>query len=173
MMQLFYHLHELKFSQLMGIYMESNREIAADIYSNESEFQGLLRAEQDFYQYLKECFFTTPGTFYAVWLENGKYVSAVRLEPYRDGLLLEALETKLEERRKGYAVRLMQEVLAHLRKRNCVAVYSHVNKRNIPSRRAHESCGFRKILDYAIYADGSVLSNSITYCCRFQTAKNE
>ena len=173
MLQLFYHLCELKFSELMEIYIEGNKENAADRYPNESEYQGLLSAEQDFYQYLKECFFSTPGAFYAVWMEKKNYVSALRLEPYQDGLLLEALETKPEERRKGYAAALINGVLAYLREQNSVAVYSHVSKRNIPSCRTHESCGFQKILDYAVYADGSVLSDSVTYRYNFEAEQSE
>ncbi|MBQ9167007.1 MAG: GNAT family N-acetyltransferase [Oscillospiraceae bacterium] len=173
MLLLFSHLCELNFSDLMEIYIDGNRENAVDRYPNESEYQGLLLAEQDFYQYLKECFFLTPGAFYAVWMEKGNYVSALRLEPYRDGLLLEALETKPEERRKGYAGLLVNGVLAYLREQKSVVVYSHVNKRNVPSRRIHESCGFQKILDYAVYADGSVLSNSVTYRYNFEAEQSE
>ena len=71
-------LQQLRFGQLMEVYLESNLEKAERI--------GLLQAEQDFYQYLDECFFPTPGAVYAVWVEGNEYISALRLEPYRDGL---------------------------------------------------------------------------------------
>ena len=153
------NMGQLNFGALMQVYVQSNRENAKDRYSRETEDAGIRLAEQDFYQYLRECFFPTPGAFYAVWSMEGCYVSALRMEPYRDGLLLEALETAPEERQKGYAGMLIKSVLA------CVPgqrVYSHIHKKNRASIRIHEACGFRMVLDYAVYADGSVLPSSIT-----------
>ena len=152
-------LRELDFSQLMAVYAEGNRENAADFYPDLPEGQGILQAEQDFHQYLRESFFKTPGAYYAVWLEEGRYVSALRLEPYKDGMLLEALETVPDQRRKGCAQRLLRAVLPMEKK-----VYSHVSKRNIPSLKVHEKCGFRRISEQAVYIDGSVNGKCCTLC---------
>ena len=152
-------LKELNFSELMEVYAEGNEKTASAAYPNESRYQGIRRAEQDFYQYLNECFFLSEGSFYALWLENSQYMSALRMEPYRDGLLLEALETRPGQRKKGFAGALMRGVLDHTRG---TAVYSHVSRRNAASLAVHRSCGFSQILDYAVYADGSVLTNSVT-----------
>ena len=138
-------LGELNFSQLMEVYIEGTR--------------GLLQAEQDFYQYLREVFFVTPGAVYAIWQENGRYVSALRLEPYKDGLLLAALETAPEHRRKGYAEALIHSILPGRGK-----VYSHVHKRNKPSLRIHEKCGFQRVSETAAYLDGSVNDRCCTLC---------
>ncbi len=154
-------LKELDFRQLMDVYEEGNLENAAQFYPHAPKEQWLLLAEQSFHQFLRECFFQTSGAFYAVWVENGTYVSALRLEPYRDGLLLEALETKPDSRRKGYAAALVNAVLARLGE---TKVYSHVGKRNTASLKTHEKCGFRRIQEYAVYADGSVLSSCCTFC---------
>lgn len=154
-------MRDLHLGQLMAVYEEGNLENAQELYPELPENQQILRAEQDFYQYLRECFFKTEGAVYAIWSENGRYVSALRLEPYQDGLLLEALETAPEHRRKGYAKQLIREVmqLPEVEK-----VYSHVHKKNIASLRTHESCGFRKVLDHAVNIDGSVSRNSCTLC---------
>lgn len=154
-------MKDLDFRQLMSVYEEGNRENGAEFYPDLSEGQQILRAEQDFYQYLRECFFKTQGAFYALWLEGEKYISALRLEPYQDGFLLEALETAPDHRRKGYAGKLIQAVqsLPEIGK-----IYSHVHKKNTASLKTHESCGFRRILDHAVYIDGSVQTNSSTYC---------
>jgi RimJ/RimL family protein N-acetyltransferase len=119
--------------------------------------------EQDFYQYLRECFFTTEGAIYALWSPAGEYVSALRLEPYQDGLLLEALETAPGQRRKGYAADLITAVLQMVGE---TKVYSHVSKRNTASLRTHEKCGFHRVLEHAVYADGSVLTTSCTFCSK-------
>lgn len=146
-------LRELKFGALMSVYEEGNRENGAELWPDLPENQRIIRAENDFYQYLREIFFAQPGAVYCIWEAGGKYVSALRLEPYRDGLLLEALETAPEQRRKGYAEELIRGVLE-----SCGAckIYSHVSKRNVPSLGIHEKCGFRRILEYAVYVDGSV-----------------
>lgn len=146
-------LQQLHFGKLMEVYTESNAEKA--------EEADLLQAEQDFYQYLRDCFFTTPGAVYAVWQEQGTYVSALRLEPYKDGLLLAALETAPEHRRRGFACKLIRAVLTEFAEKK---IYSHVNKRNLPSLAVHEKCGFQKISDFAAYIDGSVNERAITLC---------
>ena len=162
-------MHKLDFRQLMDVYAEGNLENAREMFPQESEEQGILLAEQDFYQYLRECFFSTPGAFYGVWVVDGRYVSALRLEPYQDGMLLEALETKPECRGNGYAADLVSSVLKQLPGRR---IYSHVSKRNKASLRVHEKCGFHRILEHAVYADGSVLSTSCTLCTEKLEAKD-
>ncbi len=150
MLKIAVKLNDLSFSNLMEVYIEGNL-----------EKEDLLQAEQDFYQYLREVFFRTEGAVYCIWEEQGRYVSALRLEPYRDGWLLAALETAPEQRQKGYAGKLIGAVQEYYPDRK---LYSHVSKRNVPSLKTHEKCGFRKILDYAVYADGSVLRSSVTLC---------
>lgn len=135
--------------------------------------QGLLKdphqkgsAEQEFLCYLREDFFRQKGAFYAVWTVENVYQSALRLEPYADGLLLEALETAPDARRKGYAYHLLSEVLKHVQTLGCKIVYSHVEKRNRVSLHLHDQCGFVRLSDFAVYIDGTVTQNSCTLCFR-------
>lgn len=146
-------LKDLSFADLMMVYEEGNRENAEDFWPDMPEGQRLLRAEQEFHQFLQEVFFPTTGAVYCVWEVDGRYVSALRLEPYKDGLLLEALETDPAERRRGYSEALMRAVLERF---GGTKIYSHVGKRNEPSLRAHEKCGFRRVQEFAVYVDGSV-----------------
>lgn len=78
----------------MAVYVEGNEENAVDSYPDLTRDEGIKKAEQNFYQYLQNNFFCNEGVVYAIWEEDGQYISALRLEPYQDGLLLEALETK-------------------------------------------------------------------------------
>lgn len=151
-------LHEISFAGLMEVYEESNRHNGGLMHPELPESQQILNAEQAFYQYLQEGFFSIPGAVYAIWEEEGVYISALRLEPYEDGLLLEALETAPAYRGQGYATRLIQEVQHVFAQR----IYSHVSRRNSASMAIHEKCGFRQILDYARYIDGSVARNAVT-----------
>lgn len=156
-----YKMRDLSFSQLMAVYEEGNRENAEEFWPGMEEGQRILRAEQEFHQYLQEIFFPTEGAVYCIWEERGNYVSALRLEPYRDGLLLEALETKPDQRKRGYAVQLIRAVQAQYPD---ARIYSHVSKKNTASLKTHEKCGFQRILEHAVYADGSVTSRSCTLC---------
>lgn len=150
-------LRELPFGKLMEVYQEGNEENGREFWPEASAGEQILRAEQEFYQYLKEVFFQVAGAAYYLWETEGRIVSALRLEPYRDGLLLEALETAPYQRRKGYATALVCEVTRIVPKK----IYSHVNKHNIASLNTHLACGFRRISEQAVYVDGSVND----HCC--------
>ena len=160
-------LSGLSFSRLMEIYAEGNEENGRELWPNLTDNERILRAEQAFYQYLNEDFFKTEGAVYAIWQEKDAYVSALRLEPYQDGLLLEALETAPEYRKRGYACRLVEAV----KKEFSGKIYSHVGKRNAASLRTHQKCGFQRVLDYAVYIDGTVARNAYTLC--FNAAAGE
>ena len=156
---------DLNLREIMDVYEESLLLEAAERYGHEDANVALLNAEQDFRCYLKQVFFQTDGAFCAVWETDNKYLAALRMEPYRKGLLIAGIETKPTQRRKGYAKMLLDEVIAYLQgENNCL--YSHVNIKNIASMRLHEACGFRKILDYAVYLDGSVDDKCCTLCYR-------
>lgn len=152
-------LGQLDFSQLMAVYEEGNLENAQERYPNLPRGQAMLQAEQDFYQYLREIFFVTKGAYYALWLENRRYVSALRIEPYKDGVLLEALETHPQYRRHGFAEALIRAVLPLEKK-----IYSHVGKNNRASLAIHKKCGFLRVSEQAVYIDGSVNKKCCTLC---------
>lgn len=160
-------LKELDFSAMLAVYEEGNRENGAELYPDLPAGQQLLRAEQDFYAYLQTGFFTQPGDLYCIWEEDGRYVSALRLQTFGDGLLLEALETHPEYRRQGYAHRLIQAVLEELQ---LAKVYSHIGHHNLASQAVHARCSFRKISDCARYANGSFNSYCGTYLCEAKNA---
>ena len=153
-------LGALDFRQLMDVYEEGNRENAREQYPQLPVEQGVGEAEQDFYAFLKEGFFSVSDAFYGIWTVDGGYVSALRMEVYRDGWLIEAVETRPDYRRKGYASALMQAVFAYLQ---VGKVYSHIHKKNLPSQKLHEGLGFLRCSDRAVYIDGSVNDRCATY----------
>ena len=88
------------------------------------------------------------------------YRSALRLEPYQDGFLLEALETHPKHRRKGYAKKLISGVLERLPAGT--RVYSHISKQNTPSIASHQACGFHTLVDYSVDTDGERSDHQVT-----------
>lgn len=162
MLRLFYGLKELHFGNLMTLYTQSNQDNADELYGQLETGEALLKVEESFYHYLREDFFSVPGAVYAVWEEGGVYISALRMEPYQDGLLLEALETHPSFRKKGYARNLICAVLDHFKQQGRTVIYSHIVKQNTASLKTHETCGFHKFSDHAVYIDGSVTHNAYT-----------
>jgi len=155
-------MNQLKFSELMYVYSEANMDNGAERYPNLSVDAQIREAEVDFYNYLNDVFFQTDGAFYAILELNCRYVSALRMEPYRDGWLLCALETAPNERNRGHAFNLIRSSLDYLRTFNSKKVYSHVSKDGWASIATHMKCGFRIEKDHAVYLDGSVLHSCYT-----------
>ncbi len=168
LLKIYRKLCDIHFGKLMELYAEGNADNALAFYPTDERPVGIMKAEQDFYQYLRESFFSNEGAFYAVWEEGTVYVSALRMEPYQDGLLLEALETHPNYRRKGYAAKLMLGVLEHLKTHSVKTIYSHIHKGNLGSINAHLACGFKRISEHAAYIDGSVTWSACTMSYSFE-----
>lgn len=164
MLQILYSIDEIRYSQLMAVYEESNRSFGKIYYPYKSANEQLLESEQDLYSYLRSVFFKTRGGFYAVWTVSGKYVSALRAEPYEDGFLINGLETRPDQRNMGYAQDLLLAVVKHLIKSGNTPVYSHIEKHNTLSVRLHEKVGFHLLhRQHAVLLDGTVSKDTLTY----------
>lgn len=163
MLKIAYRAADLDFGQLCRVYWESIQNSGMQDYPHYSSEEQRFLAEQDFYSFLR-CFLKDEAAFYGVWVVNDRYMAALRMEPYRDGFLLEGLETEPDERKKGYASALVRAVLSHLSEKGQTRVYSHVSKKNHPSVAVHKACGFDKVLDYAAFVDGSVSYDAWTFC---------
>ncbi len=155
-------ISQLNIAQLLMVYEESNRKNGSEKYRNYSAERQLALAEDDLVDYLRNDFFRQSDAFCGVWVADGLYKSALRIESYLDGVLLHALETAPDARKMGYAYSLVSSVLEYLRQEGYGVVYSHIHKRNSPSIRLHEKCGFRKITDSAVLLDGTVTQNTCT-----------
>lgn len=151
MLRVYASMSELPFGTLMEIYAQSNRDRGQQWLGEPEGYRPVL-AEQEFYAYLRQCFFTLPSARYFLWEEQDRAVSAVRCEGYRDGILLTALETAPDCRGKGYATSLLKAVLQYLGKGK---VYVHIERTNEASLAVHRRCGFVKIKSGARLLDGS------------------
>lgn len=154
-------LRDLSLGQLMRLYEEENRSAGKLTWPQEPEPRQLALAEEDAIDSLRR-FFWLPGTGQYIWQEDDRYRSALRLEPWRDGMLLTALSTAQADRGRGYATMLLRAVL----ERQDRPVYSHIAGENQASIRVHEKSGFIKISDTAVLLDGSASSRMGTYVCR-------
>ena len=126
---------------------------------------GYGRAVSEFYEDLLN-FFSQPGAIYALWEEESTYRCCLRVEPYKDGVLITGIETVPQMRNKGYATKLLSAVVEEMLQSGVTVLYSHVDKGNIPSRKLHEKCGFVLHLDYAVLLDQTVSRNMYTLCVK-------
>lgn len=146
-----YRAGELSLSQLCDVYYESS------IVLSEISVPRKSKAETEFFEDVYD-FLSISGSGYCVLESDGRYLCAMRFEPYRDGTLISCLETRQSQRRKGYANELLTAFLREQKK----PVYSHVAKSNLASRKLHRKCGFRDIADTAVLLDGTVSSRYAT-----------
>lgn len=163
MLQIYNSIKNFNLGQLAEVYTESLLRDGRLQYPKLDKNMQLLEARQDFFGFLS-VFFQAPDAKYMVWVHQGRYVSALRVEPYSDGVLIEGLETAPESRRKGFAKALLSSSVEYLKKQGIGKIYSHIEKSNIPSIQVHLACGFVKFLDHASCIDDSVLQNTATYC---------
>ena len=160
MLRIIQQLSALSYSKLMALYTESNLKQGKALLPCGSAPEQRLAGEQDYYAYLRDIFFPTPGAVLCLWEQDGQYISGLRLEPYQDGLLITGLETLPEMRGQGYAHRLLDAVCAEFSGQH-VILYAHVKKGNTISLRAHADSGFRRSAEYGVLLNGSV---SREYC---------
>lgn len=158
------NIEQINFDALMEIYEEGNIENGAYFFPEQSVEQQHILAVQAFRKYLEEDFFKQKDAQYWIQTDGRRYISALRLEAHAEGLLMEALETRPDCRKQGFAKKLIQAVL--LRLSSGTRVYSHVSKKNAASIATHLSCGFHKYLDYVPEPDGSRYEQDITFLVR-------
>lgn len=134
---------ELDERRLMDLYSEGNIENAEELYPDDDRAQAVRKVEESFLDFLKNKFFASEGSEYFVLVENGEWVSALRTSRIRNRLYyMEALETRPDMRQRGYAKKLLLEVLGELKKRGRFELYCCVSKKNEPSIRTHLAAGF-------------------------------
>lgn len=151
---------------LLNIYRDSIAEKASRYTGISSGYDRLRMAEEGFLDYLNTVFFRVQSARYYVWAEDGIYTAALRVEPYKDGLLLSALETAPALRKHGYGKKLVDSLIYLLRGTESLPLYSHIRNSNTVSRHLHLICGFQKVSDYAVLLDGTVTSVYATYCVK-------
>lgn len=129
--------------RLMDLYCEGNIENAEELYPDEDRALAVRRVEDGFLDFLKNKFFAAEGSEYFVLAEDGEWVSALRTSRIRDDLYyMEALETRPDMRKRGFAKKLLVEVLDELKQRGPFELYCCVSKKNEPSIRTHLAAGF-------------------------------
>ena len=164
MLKIVKSISELNIPQFLSVYQESVHKNGRDLYRDYPEIQQINLSENDLLNYMRDDFFRQRDAFCAGWMVECVYKSILRIEPFRDGVLLHALETVPKFRKNGYGYELVQSVIAYLKQSQCKVVYSHIHKRNVSSLRLHKKCGFQIISESAVLVDGTITQNYCTMC---------
>lgn len=136
--------------KLMDLYREGNLENAEYFYPEEPLPTAMQKCEADFLQFLQTKFFQREGSEYWILEAEDTWVSALRLSRIEDGFYyLEALETHPDFRKKGYAARLLCDVIEELKARGPFRLCDCVSKTNLASVRVHRKCGFEIVSEAA------------------------
>lgn len=138
---------EIDCDKLMAIYRESNGANAKIFFPQiKNAAKARKKAETAYCDYIEKEFLSGKNA-YCILEENGAWVSALRLYKIDGGFyFIEALETAPKFRCKGYAEKLLNELIEKLKNTENCKIYDCVSKKNTASLRVHEKCGF-KIVD--------------------------
>lgn len=132
---------------LMDVYSESNYENTDYFFPDEPDKEAAVqKVEAGFLSFLKNDFFNKADATYWILEINGVYVSALRTCMIQKGLYyLEALETRPDQRRKGYGAKLLSLVVGSLKENGPFRLCSCVSKKNTASLKTHVKCGFQVV----------------------------
>ncbi len=170
MFQAFKSISCIDFRMYKTLYRQRIEELRLQNYRQLNYAEGVLSSEEDFW-YDTDAFLKLGDSFVCIWSVEGKYISALRVEGYKDGYLLTNLETDPDYRNKGYASLLIDALKDYLASCGCKFLYAHIAKRNRLSLMVHQKLGFQSISEVATLVDGTVSSNF--YTLRADLQKND
>ena len=148
------------------IYIEGSMENAREKYPDAADLSTAIKEEEaSFVDFLQD-FFSHPENAYYVLEEDHMPVSAARLSKIDNFYYLEALETSPNYRKKGYASRLLTEIISFLHKQGSVDIRDCVSKTNTASLATHKKCGFQIAEENGIYYPSNTV-NVKTYGMRY------
>lgn len=169
MLLVFHDAAGLDLGEFTAVYRGSALENCERMYPNEPEAPAALaRYEREHRAYMEGPFFREEGGVLFVEAEEGRYLSAVKLYPWKEPgrWHVEALETRPEERGKGYGARVLSGAVRTMEKAGAVEILSDVAKTNEASIRTHLRCGFRREAERWTEADGAVTDKRCTMVYR-------
>ena len=155
-------VEDLSFMKLTELYKDNIESNRIKHYSKMGEIGGRFQAENDLYYYIKDVFFKQSNGTYLIYQCEDKYVSGLRFERYEDGVLLNALMTSKEYRRKGFASLLLHHLIQNVQD----PIYSHIHCDNTASILLHKRFGFELLCDHSFLLDGSFSDEHFTYIRR-------
>ena len=135
MLNLVTQIDENAISRLLSVYSESMNEMKIH-FANDAEMCGAYAS------FLRD-FVKNPKQLILVEATDDEWVSALRaIETIEGHWFLEAVETKPDERNKGFGKDLLYHTIDYLTNIGMRELTCTISKNNFKSQALHEKCGF-------------------------------
>ena len=142
--------------RLLSVYSESMDDMNIH-FVNDAE---MIAAYTSFLQ----DFVSNPKQQIIVETNDNAWVSALRvIETIEGNWFLEAVETKPEERNKGFGEKLLRHSIAYLKSIGMVEITCTIAKNNLVSQALHEKCGFIPTNEVPMNCWGELEKGTILY----------
>lgn len=149
-------IDEETIERLLSIYSESMESI-------QSNFKNKNEMIESYIFFLKS-FIENPKHLIIVEQSEKTWVSGLRAIETEEGKwFLEAVETKPEERRRGYGKELLEHAVAYLRKVGMNEVSCTIAENNLKSQELHKKCGFVPTVELPMNPWGEIEDGRILY----------
>ncbi len=147
--KLLYSMDEVNINEFLEIFKESSKENALEWYPESTAEEALEKYENGFLEYMRDTFWKEKGAL-ALLSWKGRYVSSLRLYTKDENtFLMEALETKPDCRKKGFASEIIRRTISCLEEKyDRIELISYTGKHNIASQHTHAAAGMKNIRDY-------------------------
>lgn len=135
MLNIVTRIDEDTISQLFSVYSELMNDMKIN-FANDTEMRAA-------YASFLRAFIANPKQLVIVEESNSVWVSALRAVETSEGhWFLEAVETKPEERKKGYGKELLHHTIDYLENIGMTELTCTISKNNFKSQALHGKCGF-------------------------------
>lgn len=156
MLKIVSQIDENTIDRLLSVYSESMNDMKAN-FADDAEMCAAYAA------FLRD-FVKSPKQQILVETSDGDWVSALRaIETSKGHWFFEAVETKPEERKKGFAKNLLCHATDYLKNIGMTEVTCTVSKNNLTSQALHEKCGFIPTNEPPLNCWGELEEGTILY----------
>lgn len=156
MLKIVTQIDEDTIHRLYSVYAESMLDLKMHFSSNAEMYASYASFLKDFIQ--------KPKQLIIVETFDDEWVSALRAIATTDGhWFLEAVETKPEERKRGYGKKLLENTIAYLKSIGMTTLTCTVAKNNFASRALHEKIGFIPTAEPSVNCSEELEEGAILY----------
>ena len=149
-------IDENAISRLLSVYSESMNEMKIH-FANDAEMC------ETYASFLRD-FVKNPKQLILVEASDHEWVSALRaIETIEGHWFLEAVETKPEERKKGFGKDLLSHTIDYLKNIGMKELTCTISKNNFKSQALHEKCGFIPTNEPPLNCWGELEEGTILY----------
>lgn len=156
MLNIVTQIDESTISRLLSVYSESMNDMKINFASDAEMCAAYTSFLRDFVK--------NPKQLIIVEASDDEWVSALRaIETMEGHWFLEAVETKPEERKKGFGKDLLRHTIDYLKNIGMTELTCTISKNNVKSQALHGKCGFIPTNELPLNCWGELEEGTILY----------